>query len=197
MELYLIRHGESEANASNTHSGWSPVDLTEKGRGEVQRTAGMLQGISFDRIYVSDVKRAQQTARILFPESDFIFCPLIREINNTAMRGKKDTEMLELFPDLYPVCHKAFDFSPLGWDCESGPHLLQRAGEFLELVKSEEPCRIAAVCHAGFIRACAANVLSLPTHDPPLTCYNASVSIITYRNSAWRLTEWDRTPELR
>ena len=32
MKLYRIRHGESESNASDTHSGWSPVDLTPKGR---------------------------------------------------------------------------------------------------------------------------------------------------------------------
>ncbi|MBO4297611.1 MAG: histidine phosphatase family protein, partial [Clostridia bacterium] len=29
MEVYLIRHGESEANAGGVHSGWMPVSLTE------------------------------------------------------------------------------------------------------------------------------------------------------------------------
>lgn len=31
MDLYMIRHGESLANFTDTHAGWAPVPLTEKG----------------------------------------------------------------------------------------------------------------------------------------------------------------------
>lgn len=195
MELYLIRHGESESNAADTHAGWAPVNLTELGRQQAARTAKMLEGVDFDLIYVSDLKRAQQTARILFGDKPFEYCTMIREMNNTAMRGKGREEMTELFPELYPECRRRFDYAPLGWDCESGAHLLARAGEFLEFMSHKEFKRAAVVCHAGFIRACAASALGMTTHNPPLTCRNASVSVLTYRNGSWRLKLWDATDE--
>ena len=195
MKLYLIRHGQSEANATNTHSGWSPVDLTEKGRAQAEGARDLLADISFDQIYVSDVKRAQQTAQIVFPGRAFTYSPLIREMNNTAMRGRTAEEMTELFPTLYPACRRAFDYAPLGWDCESGEQLRQRAARFMKLVQSEEDTRVAAVCHGGFIRACAAWALCTPTHNPVMDTTNASVSVLEYRRGCWHLRAWNVTKE--
>ena len=194
MELYLIRHGESEANALDLHSGWSPVDLTEEGRAQARGAHELLAGAVFDRIYVSDVKRAQQTARIVFPEAEFTYCTLIRELDNTAMRGKSAQDMLKLFPDKYPACRRAFDYAPLkGLDCESGAHLRSRAAAFLRLVRDSGCERSAAVCHAGFIRACAAHILDTPTHNPPLVCMNASVSVLMFVREKWRVKAWNVT----
>ena len=196
MELYLIRHGESESNFDGTHSGWSPVNLTEKGRRQALAARSLVESTAFDTIYVSDVRRAQQTARIVFPEKPFVFCSLIRELNNTAMRGKTKEDMMALFPDLYPACRRAFDYAPLGMDCESGAHLRARAGEFLSFLAAEEPVRAAAVCHAGFIKACAAWVLNTPTHVPPMHVDNASVCILAFRNGLWRVKSWNLTAAL-
>jgi len=195
MELYLIRHGESEANATDTHAGWAPVNLTKLGEEQAARTAKLLDGLEFDRLFVSDIKRAQQTARIIFGEHPFEYCTLIREMNNTTMRGKTREDMLELFPDLYPECRKRFDYAPLGWDCESGAHLLARAQEFLNFMAQQSFSRAAVVCHAGFIRACAAAALGMNTHNPPLICRNASVSVLTLKNGVWKLKLWDATDE--
>ena len=196
MELYLIRHGESESNYDGTHSGWSPVNLTEKGRRQALCAGQLVSGLDFDRIYVSDVRRAQQTARIIFPNAPFVFSSLIRELDNTAMRGKTKEDMLALFPDLYPACRAAFDYAPLGMDCESGCHLRARAGEFLTSVAREENVRCAAVCHAGFIKACAAWVLSTPTHVPPLRVDNASVCILAFRDGRWHIKAWNITADI-
>ncbi len=191
MKLYLIRHGESEANADGTHSGWSPVNLTDRGRAQAEGTRRLLEGVSFDRIYVSDVRRAQQTTQILFPDKAFIYNALIRELNNTAMRGKTPDQMLRLYPALYPACRRAFDYAPLGLDCESGPHLQNRAAAFLRLVQSEDETRFAAVCHAGFIRACGACALSTPTHIPALDVDNAAVCVLEFRKGCWHVLLWN------
>ncbi|MBQ4227735.1 MAG: histidine phosphatase family protein [Clostridia bacterium] len=195
MLLYLIRHGESEANADGTHSGWSPVNLTEAGRAQAASARSLLDGVVFDRIYVSDIKRAQQTAELALPGRAYCYCSLIRELNNTAMRGKTAQQMLSLYPDLYPVCRKRFDYAPLGLDCESGAHLLNRAASFLSMLQDEGDSKIAAVCHAGFIRACAAWALNTPTHIPPLDVDNASVSILEYRRARWHVRQWNLTSE--
>ena len=193
MKLYMIRHGESESNASDTHSGWSPVDLTPKGREQARLTALLLKDRRFDRIYVSDVKRAQQTASIVFPNEKYVYLPLVREMNNTSMRGKNKAEMEALYGEKYLECRKAFDYAPLGMDCESGAHFLARAGEALRFFEAQGLERIAAVCHAGIIRACAAYILSSPTHNPPLTCDNASVSVFEYKSGLWRVRAWNVT----
>ena len=65
MLLYMIRHGESEANAGGYHSGQSCVHLTERGRRQAAATREIIKGISFDRLYVSDVLRTQETAEII------------------------------------------------------------------------------------------------------------------------------------
>lgn len=194
MELYLIRHGESEGNFIGTHNGWAPTPLTEKGKAQAAMTRPLVEGVYFDRIFVSDVLRAWQTARIVFPDREFTFSPLIRELNNTSMRGKTAAEMTELFPGLYPECRERFDFSPLGWDCESGAHFTARAAAFLDTVSRLDCERVCAVCHAGIIRSMAARVLGIPDHNPPMRCDNASVNVLSYERGRWRLKHWNLTP---
>ena len=196
MDLYMIRHGESLANFTDTHAGWAPVPLTEKGEAQAAAARRHVQSLTFDRLYVSDVRRAQQTADILFPGVPRTFSTVIREINNTTMRGKTRDEMTALYGERYLACRKDFDYSPLGIDCESGAHMLARAQEFLDLVAAEEGLtRVAAVAHAGFITAMAEVVLGARV-GRQMSCGNASVSIFRYENSRWRLRLWNLTPDM-
>ena len=96
MDLYMIRHGESLANFTGTHAGWAPVPLTEKGEAQAEAARRHVRNLTFDRLYVSDVRRAQQTADILFPGVPRTFNTIIREINNTSMRGKTCDDMTAL-----------------------------------------------------------------------------------------------------
>lgn len=196
MDLYMIRHGESLANFTDTHAGWAPVPLTEKGEAQAAAARRHVQSLTFDRLYVSDVRRAQQTADILFPGVPRTFSTVIREINNTSMRGKTRDEMTALYGERYLACRKDFDYSPLGIDCESGAHMLARAQEFLDLVAAEENLtRVAAVAHAGFITAMAEVVLGARV-GRQMSCGNASISIFRYDNSHWRLRLWNLTPDM-
>ncbi len=123
MDLYMIRHGESLANFTDTHAGWAPVPLTEKGEAQAEAARRHVRNLTFDRLYVSDVRRAQQTADILFPGVPRTFNTIIREINNTSMRGKTCDDMTALYGERYLACRKNFDYAPLGIDCESGAHM--------------------------------------------------------------------------
>ena len=197
MDVYFIRHGESESNANGTHSGWSPVSLTENGQRQAEGAKKRLEGLNFDRLFVSDVLRAQQTAEILFPGMERTFLPMSREMNNTTMRGKNKEEMLALFPETYPACRAEFDYALLGMDCESKWHLSNRAQETLNMLSSLEGVRRAAVVsHAGFIRAVAGRVLGLRPYEPKLMCANASISVFQWQNGEWRLKIWNLMPEM-
>ena len=72
MDLYMIRHGESLANFTDTHAGWAPVPLTEKGEAQAEAARRHVRNLTFDRLYVSDVRRAQQTADELLRELEQI-----------------------------------------------------------------------------------------------------------------------------
>ena len=197
MDVYMIRHGESESNADGTHSGWSPVNLTEKGRAQAAMARRHIEGIPFDRLFVSDVLRAQQTADIIFPGMERTFLPVAREMNNTAMRGKTPAEMAALFPELYPVCRAEFDYAPLGMDCEGRDHLSGRAQTLLNMMASlGNVNRVAVVSHAGLIRASAARILGLPHYARELMCANASVSVFHLDENGWRVRLWNLPPEL-
>lgn len=59
--LVLVRHGESEWNAKSLWTGWTDVDLTEKGRDQARNTSSLIKDIKFDICFTSVLKRAKQT----------------------------------------------------------------------------------------------------------------------------------------
>ena len=66
MTLVLLRHGESVWNKENLFTGWTDVDLSDKGREEA-RAAGRLmlaEGLDFDVCYTSYLKRAIHTLNL-------------------------------------------------------------------------------------------------------------------------------------
>ena len=80
MKLVLIRHGESEWNKLNLFTGWTDVELTEKGREEAA-TGGLLlkeQGFDFDVCYTSYLKRAIHTLDIVLDQMDRTWLPVIK-----------------------------------------------------------------------------------------------------------------------
>jgi 2,3-bisphosphoglycerate-dependent phosphoglycerate mutase len=78
--VVLLRHGESTWNQENRFTGWTDVDLTEKGRAEA-REAGRLmkaEGYEFDIAYTSLLKRAIRTLWIATDEMDLLWVPVVR-----------------------------------------------------------------------------------------------------------------------
>jgi broad specificity phosphatase PhoE len=63
--FYLVRHGESEANAAHRFAGQSDSPLTERGRQQAEAVADMLTAVQFDRIVTSDLSRTRDTAEII------------------------------------------------------------------------------------------------------------------------------------
>jgi 2,3-bisphosphoglycerate-dependent phosphoglycerate mutase len=79
-KLVLLRHGESTWNKENRFTGWTDVDLTEKGRDEA-KAAGLLlkqDGYQFDSVFTSLLKRAIRTANIALDELDQLWLPVRR-----------------------------------------------------------------------------------------------------------------------
>lgn len=95
--LTLVRHGESEANASGTIAGWLDVPLTERGKAELLHLRSTVHYPESDIYYSSSLRRAYDTCRILFPSADPVISDDFREINFRSLEGhrfpsRKDTD---------------------------------------------------------------------------------------------------------
>ena len=80
MRLVLLRHGESVWNKENLFTGWTDVDLSDKGREEA-RAAGRLmreEGLDFDVCYTSFLKRAIHTLNLALEEMDREWLPVVK-----------------------------------------------------------------------------------------------------------------------
>ncbi|PRC47608.1 phosphoglyceromutase, partial [Mycobacterium sp. ITM-2017-0098] len=79
--LILLRHGESEWNASNQFTGWVDVDLTDKGRAEAVRAGDLIaaQDKLPDVLYTSLLRRAITTANVALDKADRHWIPVHRD----------------------------------------------------------------------------------------------------------------------
>ncbi|MEO8632567.1 MAG: histidine phosphatase family protein [Chloroflexota bacterium] len=65
VTFYLVRHGESEANAAHRFAGRTDSPLTERGRKQAEAVAETLASVHFDRIMSSPLSRCRDTALVI------------------------------------------------------------------------------------------------------------------------------------
>src|SRR5579859_7234349 len=83
MNIYLVRHGESEGNARKFHQ-LSETPLSKKGRDQAKLLAKRLKGLNIDFIYSSHYERTKETAEIISEEMNkpYHFWKDLREVEN-------------------------------------------------------------------------------------------------------------------
>src|SRR5512136_719879 len=79
IKLVLLRHGESVWNKENRFTGWTDVDLSDKGRAEAKSAGQKLkaEGYVFDLAFTSVLKRAVRTLWIALDEMDLMWLPVL------------------------------------------------------------------------------------------------------------------------
>ena len=98
--FYIIRHGQSEANAKGILQG-SQIDtpLTELGRSQAQVTLSKLGTDNFDAIYASPLLRAAQTATIIGGSDKTItFDPRLKEYDYGTWDGEIEADIWQKYP---------------------------------------------------------------------------------------------------
>ena len=191
MKLYMIRHGQSTANAQQLHAGWAQVPLTDQGMAQARLAGRLLTGIPFDRIYVSDLLRAQQTQAVALPGADSISTSLLREINVGDLAGKTAGECLKIYGEQYLADKAVHNFVPYGGE-DDAMHL-DRIRRFAVRLEQDALSNVAAFCHEGSIR-CMLDLVMGQRHcrkDYPLG--NGAVSIFEFADGHWTLNAWNVT----
>jgi 2,3-bisphosphoglycerate-dependent phosphoglycerate mutase len=118
--LVLVRHGESEWNKENRFTGWTDVDLSEKGIAEAHEAGRLLkaEGLTFDLAYTSVLKRAIRTLWIVLDEMDLMWIPVHRawrlnERHYGALQGLNKAEMAEKFGEAQvKLWRRSYDVPP-------------------------------------------------------------------------------------
>lgn len=160
LELWLIRHGETDWNKERRMQGSSDVPLNQTGLEQAERLAARLNGNTFDRVYSSDLNRAYTTAQIVCPQSTIIRDARLREINLGRYEGKRWDEVPQEEQPLMMVWATGpyHQRVPGG---ESSDDLQVRVKSWLSELPSAE--RVAAFTHGGTIGA----TLQIFTGRPP------------------------------
>ena len=119
-KLVLLRHGESTWNKENRFTGWTDVDLTEKGRAEAREAGRLLKagGFAFDFVYTSLLKRAIWTSVLALDELDQMWLPVERdwrlnERHYGALQGLNKAETAAKHgEDQVKIWRRAFAIAP-------------------------------------------------------------------------------------
>lgn len=166
--LYLVRHGETVANAAQILQGWQGGELNETGKAQAHDVAEKIRNERIDVFVASDLRRAIQTCTIIASakgvnQEGIVTTPLLRERDWGSFTGKfiPDLENVE-WPD----------------DVESLEHMKSRAQNFLTWVKTTYPNKVVlAVGHGIINKAIQSMYFKKPMSEIP-KMHNAEVRIL-------------------
>lgn len=119
-KLVLIRHGESEWNQANLFTGWTDVDLSQKGVQEAQQAGKWLkeEQFEFDIAYTSYLKRAIKTLDYVLEEMDLLWIPVhktwqLNERHYGALQGlSKETTAQKYGEEQVMLWRRSYDVLP-------------------------------------------------------------------------------------
>ena len=103
-KLILVRHGESQWNKENLFTGWTDVDLSEKGINEAIEAGRVLKSKGYrpQIVFTSYLKRAIKTMNYILDSMDLDYIPVekswrLNEKHYGALQGLNKTETVEKY----------------------------------------------------------------------------------------------------
>jgi alpha-ribazole phosphatase/probable phosphoglycerate mutase len=186
--IYLVRHGETEWNASLKYQGQTDVPLSEVGRKQAVLLGKRLAASKFDGFYASDLTRAYETAEIIstYHNQQIKRIPALREINFGLWEGLDYKEIRGKYPEEI----KQWWNEPLLARIPGGEtmdEMINRTITALRtIVESHSKGNIAVISHGGVIRSIVGTILGMDMNKYwRLRLDNACLNIIDF-------PDWDK-----
>ena len=166
MELYIIRHGKTDWNATERLQGREDIELNEKGIAAAIALGKRLKGVHFDKIYSSPLRRAYQTAILIKGERNI---PIIRderlaEISFGVNEGTVYSDWIAGGSSFNAFAHSPENYVPPKGG-ESFQSVIERAKDFLKNVIEPDFSsngRIMVVAHGVLNAGLTAAIESRP-----------------------------------
>ena len=191
MRLLLIRHGETDWNATLKYQGHADIPLNDQGCEQARKVGARVARYGATALYTSDILRAAQTAAVVGEITGLTPRPMpnLREIDVGKWEGLTPEELYRRFPEHMD----AFDRDPartvrLGG--ESYAQLQERALVALNAIHAAHPGDelVLAVSHGGTIRALLCHIIGLDLgRFGRLWLDNGSLTELRHGAHGWRL----------
>ena len=172
--LVLVRHGQSEWNKKNLFTGWKDPKLTARGVEEAIKAGDELKGsgYSFDKMYTSELFRAQETGRIILDRMGLDSIEVIKDLslnerNYGDLAGlNKDDARKKWGEDQVHIWRRSFDVPPPG-----GESLKDTAERVLPYFKQNiipqllEGLNVLVAAHGNSLRALVMEIEKISPDD--------------------------------
>jgi broad specificity phosphatase PhoE len=184
LEIWLVRHGETEWSVTGAHTGITEVPLTDRGRSQAAMIGRQLEGKHFVRVLTSPRERAKDTCRLAGFGNVAEIEDGIQEWNYGSYEGKTTSEIRQVrpewsiwrdgVPDGETIDQVATRAKKIIVDCERGPG------------------PVLLFSHAHFLRVLAACWLGLPAEAGRLFGMDvASLSVLGYERENRVIRLWN------
>lgn len=184
MKVFVIRHGESENNLNKLWTGWQDAELTSKGIEDAKKAGVHLRGITFDKIYSSDLKRAQDTAKNAIPNCIYETKKNLREVNIGSIAGTPIASLsMEQKDNISLIGYKEFGG-------ETREEFEKRVSDFMKELEKTDYENVAVFSHAGWLRKFLSLVLQINVPAKHLCCNNCAMGVFEYAGGIWKLHSW-------
>ena len=190
VELWLVRHGETEWSLSGAHTGRTDIPLTHHGRQRAEELRAYLQQTSFARVLVSPMQRARETCAIAGFAAQAQIEPALQEWDYGESEGKSTAQMREQYDDP--------EWSV--WTREIvGGEALEHVGERADRVIAaalaglDGDARVALFAHAHILRILAARWIGMDARGgESFALRTGSVSVLGWERSTRVISRWNR-----
>jgi broad specificity phosphatase PhoE len=188
VQLWLIRHGETEWSRTGRHTGRSDIPLTAHGRSEARQLAAILAGRTFDRVWSSPLARARETAALAGFGSCVEYLDDLSEWDYGEYEGRTTDEIRLSEPD----------FNTWTAHIAEGESLAQVAGRSQRVLERAIAERGSSLlfAHGHLLRVLAAVWLGLEPAAGRLLALDAgSVSILGHEHETCVIRLWNCTAQ--
>lgn len=166
MQLYLVRHGETDWNIEHRAQGHTDIPLNRNGIAQAEKLRDGIKnrGLQFDAVYTSPLQRTLKTAQIITDgQYDLILDDRLKERSLGKLEGEVVEDWGQFGVDLFDMQLNASDFG-----VEPIRDFQQRAESFLDEIRQKHPtnAKILAVTSNGYMKRIHM-VLNNDFHDIP------------------------------
>ncbi len=192
IQLWLIRHGETQWSLDGRHTSRTDLPLTDRGRERARWLHQAMAGTKFSAVFVSPRLRARETCELAGYGDRAIVEPNLQEWNYGEAEGKTTAQMREIYGDQWSVWT-----SPLVGG-ETVDEVGERADEVIKrsLAAGSAGEAVALFAHAHILRILAARWIGLPAAGgSSLALDTGSVSVLGFERETRVISKWNRLRE--
>ncbi len=192
VEVWLVRHGETEWSLSGAHTSRTDIPLTEHGRKRAEELREFLKGTHFDAVLTSPMQRARETCSIAGLGKQAVVDDGLKEWNYGIYEGKTTKQIRETEPGWNVWQNEIHDGETVEQVGERADAVITRALADAKAA-GETQGRVALFAHAHILRILAARWMGLEARAGRLLALGTgSVSRLGWERETRVLATWNR-----